>query len=155
MKIRIVDLANDYPGKISSFAEARNYFLEQLANGEYAFFIADDEEIPRMLLSKIEQLPGLYPYYWVRRIQLLRDKYVPAWNPHFESQLCSNRVRFYGRVHEHVTPRDPHGIIDIPVIHNQVDGRASYTDMVPAWMHSKWYQSWMAVKKVVEVARGR
>lgn len=150
MDYHIIDLGQDYPGKIDDFARARNSFL---GNG-WVLFLDSDEEAPQKLLSYLDGLdPKDTPYYWIRRVNLYRGRYMPAWNPDFKAALVSNRVRFRGRVHERVNPKSPHGLIDIPIIHNHngVDGN----------YRNKWYQDlpfyrvWLASKKVVEVARGR
>src|SRR5438445_2070607 len=150
MRYETVRLDRDYPGKIHSFADARNWFLEQY---DWVFFTAPDEEPSQMLLKYIENLNPHYPYYWVRRLNLMRGRYVPSWNPEYSPQLVSSKVRFYGRVHEHITPHNPHGIIDYPIIHDQPNTDASYRNYW--YQNAPWYQWWLGIKKVVEVARGR
>src|SRR5216684_7536365 len=110
-----IKLGRDYEGKIEDFSEARNKFLRE---HEWVLFIDDDEEASEMLLKYLTQLEPNYPYYWIRRINLHNGRYREAWNPDFAPRLISNRVRFVGRVHEKVVPKDPHGIIDFPLIHN-------------------------------------
>ena len=126
MKFRVIDLGRDYPGHITDFADARNSFVKDLPDDEYLLFVDSDEEAPKMLLDYIGRLKPQFPYYWVRRIELVNNKYVPVFNPNYNGKLCSNRVRFIGRVHEMIIPREPHGVIDIPIIHNHTDP-ASYT----------------------------
>jgi hypothetical protein len=142
-------LGTDYDGKIEDFAAARNYFLSKY---EWVLFIDSDEEASQMLLNYLSQLEPKFPYYWIRRIVLHNGRYREAWNPDFAPRLVSNRVNFVGRVHEKVTPKDPHGIIDLPIIHNHVS-RSTYK--------SYWYQElpvyrvWMGIKKAIEVVRDR
>lgn len=154
MRWRIVNLESEYDGRIDSFSDARNSFIKQLRRHEYVLFLANDEEAPFMLRKLIDRLTPTYPYYWIRRVNLLQNRWMPAWNPEYSPQLVSNKVRFFGKVHERVTPHRPHGTIDIPIIHNQPDISASY--------RNKWYQNtmiynrfWLATKKIIEVARGR
>lgn len=149
LNYRIVDLGKDYSGKITDFAQARNSFL----GDGWVLFRDSDEETPAKLLAFLDSLAPTQPYYWVRRINLYRGRYVPGWNPDYKAALVSDQVRFFGRIHERVRPKDPHGTIDLPIIHNHngVDGN----------YRNYWYQDlplyrlWLASKKVVEVARGR
>ncbi len=149
MKYKLVNLGKDYPGRIEDFAAARNYFLEK---HEWVLFIDDDEEACDMLLNHLANLEPKYPYYWIRRMNLYKGKYRALWNPDFQSRLVSNKVKFIGRVHEKVVPRDPHGIIDFPIIHNHV-GTFAYRNY--------WYQDlpiyriWLGAKKAIEVIRDR
>jgi len=150
LKYRTVRLGKDYPGHIDDFAGARNSFL----NNGWVLFLDDDEEVTEGFLRLLDNLDSKQkPYYWVRRINLYRGRYMPAWNPDWKAALVSNRVRFYGRVHERVSPRKPHGVIDLPIIHNHNGADGNYRNM--------WYQDlpvyrlWLASKKIVEVARGR
>src|SRR5262249_3993285 len=105
-----------------------------------------------MLLRYAEHLEPRYPYYWVRRLNLLNGTYQPVWNPEYSGRLVSNKVRYAGAVHERVVPRDPHGIIDFPIIHNHI-GASTYANF--------WYQNlpvyriFLAGKKAMEVVRGR
>ena len=158
MDYRIVDLGQDYPGKIDDFAKARNSFLYRNWGDprlvKWVLFLDSDEEAPRELLRTLNHLdPKDTPYYWIRRVNLYRGRYMPAWNPDFKAALVSNRVRFIGRVHERINPKDPHGLIDIPIIHNHNGADGTYKNY--------WYQDlpvyrmWLGVKKVVEVVRGR
>lgn len=142
-------LGKDYEGKIDDFAKARNSFLLFY---DWVLFVDDDEEASDMLLSYIDRLTPSFPYYWIRRINLNNGRYREGWNPDFAPRLVSSKVRFEGRVHEKVTPKDPHGIIDFPIIHNHI-GRSSYRNY--------WYQDlppyrvWIGVKKAIEVVRDR
>lgn len=105
-----------------------------------------------MLLDYIKGLDARFPYYWIRRVNLANGKYREAWNPDFAPRLVSNRVKFVGRVHEKVVPREPHGIIDFPIIHNHKG---------PFRYRNYWYQDtpiyrvWIGVKKAIEVVRDR
>ena len=145
----IINLGRDYEGKIEDFSEARNKFL---AEHEWVLFIDDDEEASHMLLNHLVSLEPRFPYYWVRRVNLLNGKYRALWNPNLEPRLVSNRVRFVGRVHERIVPKDPHGIIDFPIIHNHLG---------PSTYKNYWYQDhpvyrvWMGLKKALEVVRDR
>ena len=148
MEYRIVDLGKDYPGRIDDFAKARNSFLHD----GWVLFIDSDEEVPRGLLRVLDQLDPKEPYYWIRRVNLYKGRYVPGWNPDFKPALVSSRVSFFGRIHERVTPKDPHGTIDIPLIHNH-NGPWAYRNY---WYQNlPFYRLWLASKKIVEVARGR
>ena len=144
-----MNLGTDYPGKIEYFADARNSFLSK---HEWVLFVDNDEEASEMLLKYLSQLEPNYPYYWIRRIKLHNGRYREAFNPDFAPRLVSNRVKFVGRVHEKVVPKDPHGIIDLPIIHNHL-GSFSYKNY--------WYQDlpgyrvWLGVKKAIEVIRDR
>ena len=150
IKYQIVSLGGDYPGKISNFAEARNYFL---ARHEWVLFIDDDEEACNMLIRHLDRLQPRYPYYWIRRLNLIRGKYIPLQNPDYSPRLVSNKVRFVGRIHEKIVPKDPHGTIDYPIIHDQAPGPSGYRNY--------WYQDlpvyrvWLGVKKMMEVVRER
>src|SRR3990172_7536813 len=150
LNYRTVRLGTDYPGKIDDFSRARNSFL----GDGWVLFLDDDEEVTEGFLRLLDSLnPEQMPYYWIRRINLYRGRYMPAWNPDFKAALVSDRVRFFGRVHERVTPKKPHGVIDIPIIHNHESVNGNY--------RNKWYQDhpvyryWLAGKKIIEVARGR
>jgi len=115
-------------------------------------FIDDDEEATGMLLNYLKQLNPRFPYYWIRRVNLHNGRYREAWNPDFAPRLVSDRVKFAGRVHERIVPKDPHGIIDLPIIHNHL-GSFNYKNY--------WYQDlpgyrvWLGVKKAMEVIRDR
>jgi hypothetical protein len=145
----MVSLGRDFEGEINDFAAARNYFLGKY---DWVLFIDDDEEASDMLLDHVSKLEPTYPYYWIRRVNLHSGRYKALWNPDLQPRLVSNKIRFVGRVHERVIPRDPHGIIDFPIIHNHVG---------PSTYKNYWYQDhpiyriWMGVKKAVEVARDR
>lgn len=142
----MVDLRRDYPGHISDFADARNTFLKNLPDQEYVLFVDSDEEAPKMLLDYLEGLKPQFPYYWVRRVELVNNRYVPVFNPNFNGKLCSNKVRFVGRIHEIIVPREPHGVIDIPIIHNHT-GQASYSGGAQSRLK-------LGLLKVREVVRG-
>lgn len=146
MKFTVVDLRRDYPGHISDFADARNTFLKNLPDQEYVLFVDSDEEAPKMLLDYLEGLKPQFPYYWVRRVELVNNRYVPVFNPNFNGKLCSNKVRFVGRIHEIIVPREPHGVIDIPIIHNHT-GQASYSGGAQSRLK-------LGLLKVREVVRG-
>jgi hypothetical protein len=144
-----VNLKTDLKGNIDDFAAARNYFLSKY---QWVLFVDNDEEACDMLLNYLDELVPRFPYYWVRRFNLWNGRYRGLWNPDFAPRLVSNKVKFAGRVHEHVVPKEPHGIIDFPIIHNH-QGPSTYKNY--------WYQDhpmylmWMGVKKAIEVARGR
>src|SRR5438093_560672 len=84
-----------------------------------------------MLLDYLSQIDPKYPYYWIRRINLANGRYRALWNPEYAPRLVSNRVKFVGDVHEKVIPKDPHGIIDFPIIYNH-RGTLAY--------RNRWYQ---------------
>lgn len=149
MEYKIVNLGRDFRGKIDDFAEARNSFLSP---HDWVLFIDDDEEASHMLLSYIDELVPAYPYYWIRRVNLHNGRYREAWNPDFVPRLVSSEVKFVGRVHERVTPREPHGIIDFPIIHNH-KGPFGYKNY---WYQDlPFYRVWLGVKKAIEVVRDR
>jgi hypothetical protein len=146
LKFTIVDLGRDYSGQISDFADARNSFIKDLPDGEYVLFVDSDEEAPKMLLDYIGRLKPQFPYYWIRRVELVNNRYVPVFNPNYNGKLCSSKVRFVGRVHEMIIPREPHGVIDIPIIHNHT-GPASYSGGAQTKVK-------LGLLKVREVVRG-
>jgi hypothetical protein len=123
-----------------------------LTSNEWVLFIDNDEEASEMLLNYLSKLEPKFPYYWIRRINLHNGRYREAWNPDLVPRLVSNRVKFVGRVHEKVVPRDPHGVIDFPIIHNHLG---------PIRYRNYWYQDhplyivWMAVKKAIQVIKDR
>lgn len=149
VKFKIVKLGTDYSGKIDDFSTARNSFL---SSNEWVLFVDNDEEPTQMLLNYLNQLEPRFPYYWIRRVNLHDGRYREAWNPDFAPRLASNKVKFVGRIHEKVVPRDPHGIIDFPIIHNHL-GLFGYENY--------WYQNhplyivWTAVKKALQVIKDR
>lgn len=149
LKYRTVQLGRDFPGRISDYAKARNSFL----NNGWVLFLDEDEEAPRILQDYLTRLTPTMPYYWIRRVNLYHGRYMPAWNPDFKAALVSSQVRFIGRVHERIIPKNPHGLVDIPIIHNHTRDNSLYRNY--------WYQDlplyrvWLASKKIVEVARGR
>jgi hypothetical protein len=144
-----VNLGRDYQGGISDFAEARNYFLSKY---DWVLFIDNDEEASGMLLGYLGKLEPRFPYYWIRRFNLHNGRYRGIWNPDFAPRLVSNKVRFVGRVHEKIVPKDPHGMIDFPIIHNHIG---------PSTYKNYWYQDypiyrmWLGIKKAIEVTRDR
>lgn len=149
LQYKIINLRRDYQGKIDDFAVARNQFLSR---HEWVLFVDDDEEASDMLLDHINQLEPQFPYYWIRRINLFEGRYREAWNPDFAPRLISNKVKFAGRVHERIVPKDPHGIIDFPIIHNH-KGSFSYKNY--RYQDLPAYRVWLGVKKAVEVIRDR
>ncbi len=144
-----MNLGKDYQGKIDDFAAARNYFLSK---HDWVLFVDDDEEASGMLLKYITDLTPEYPYYWIRRVNLHDGKYREAWNPDFAPRLVSSKVKFVGRVHERIVPRDPHGIIDFPIIHNH---RGPYAYKNYWYQDHPLYRVWLGVKKGIEVIRDR
>jgi hypothetical protein len=149
IKYEIISLRRDYPGKIDDFSLARNHFLSKY---EWVLFIDDDEEASDMLLNHIDGLLPQFPYYWIRRINLHNGRYRGAWNPDLVPRLVSSRVRFVGRVHEKVMPKDPHGIIDFPILHNH-KGSFGYENYW--YQDNPLYRVWLGVKKSIEVVRDR
>lgn len=123
-----------------------------MAQHEWVLFVDDDEEACDMLLDYLNQVDPKFPYYWIRRINLANGRYRALWNPEYSPRLVSNRVKFVGDVHERVVPKEPHGIIDFPIIHNHRGGFA---------YRNYWYQDlpmyrlWLGVKKAIEVVRDR
>ena len=157
----------DYPDQpIRHFAQARNYFLKQLPDNQYILFVEDDEEVPEMLLDYVRRLKPEYPYYNIRRLNLVDNHYVPIMNPFHVAKLCSNRMRFIRSIHE--VPEDTQhrgwqkrcGWIDIPTIHNQIMTRKN---VEYAWRGgyptSPWFQARVqrplqAILKIREILRG-
>jgi len=153
MNFRIVSLGRDYPGKIEDFAEARNSFIEQLGEDEWILFLDDDAEAPEMLLEKLRrfQPPKSARYYSIRVVNLTDGLYNPAYNPFFWRILVSNKVRYFGRLHESIKG-SPSGLIDIPVIHNHISGQ-TYQDL-PIWKRNKTrplWNFWLGGKKVKDL----
>jgi len=142
-------LGRDYNGKITSFADARNYFVSKY---DWVFFLDNDEEASDMLVNYLDELEPRYPYYWIRRLNLWNGRYHALLNPEYSARLVSNKVKYVGGIHERVVPKDPHGIIDFPIIHNHI-GQSNYSNY--------WYQKlpvyrvWLGVKKMMEVVRDR
>ena len=147
MDFEIVDLGRDYPGKISDFAEARNSFLDKLEDGQYILYKDTDVEAPNMLLQHILKLPGIYPWYDIRQINLVNGHFSQVGNPFFTGVLASNRVRWraINGVKEKLFPREPHVRIDIPLIHNHV-GPTTHWEVAPP-------RPLLAAKKVYEILR--
>ena len=104
------------------------------------------EEAPKMLLDYLAKLKPQFPYYWVRRVELSNYRYVTVLNPNYNGILCSNKVRFVGGVHEMISPREPHGLVDIPVIHNHCSP-TKYSGRAQSRVK-------LALLKVIEVVRG-
>ena len=144
MKYHIVNLRERFPDLvIRDFAATRNMVLRETPDGEYVLWKSEDEELPFMLLDTIHKLPGIYPYYWIRRVNLHNGRYIPGWNPEYSAHLVSNRVKYEGRLHEKVTPKNPHGTIDIPIIHNHIGG----TSYDSGWKAKPAYRIVLAAKK--------
>ena len=115
-------------------------------------FIDNDEEPSGMLLDYLNSLEPKFPYYWIRRINLYNGRYRAAWNPDLAPRLVSDRVRFSGRVHERVVPKDPHGKIDFPIVHNHIGGlryKNFWYEPLPI------YRVWLGIKKAIEVVVDR
>jgi len=151
LKYRIVDLAWDYPGRITDWSKARNHFLDELGPGEWILWKAQDEELTLGLIKHLAGLNPTYPYYAIRRINLVHGRFQEWANPDFSPQLVSNRVRYVGRVHEHLVPRKPYGIIDYPIIHDQNGGRPYNS----GWKATMAYRPVHAFKKALDVMKGR
>ena len=151
MDFKIVNLGKDYDGKIHDFGKIRNMFIEQLEENEWILWKSDDEEIPLGLIKIIETLNPTFPYYAIRRINLINGKYSSWGNPELYPGLVSNKVRYVGRLHEHINPRKPYGVIDYPIIHS-VNGPRKYSS---GWKETKLYRPVMAIKKSIEIMRGR
>lgn len=133
MKYRIANL-KQYPHQpIMDFAKARNWFVDQLADDEYVLFTSDHEETPKMLLDYISRVDSDYPYYKIRLLRFINSRLEVMYDPVYQPNLVSNRVRFVAhatskdgkRVHEGCEPKWPFGTIDIPMLHN-TDGSHSY-----------------------------
>ena len=120
--------------KIDDFSKVRNSFIETLNDEEYVLFIDSDEEAPKILLDMCRRIPytGI-PYFRVRRVNLRDWKWYASGNPGYNDRFVSNKVRFYGKVHESVRPRRPYAVIDAPIIHNHV-GQWRYS-MPPYYFH--------------------
>lgn len=150
MEYKIVNLGRDYSGKINDFAAARNSFL---SSNEWVLFVDDDEEASEMLLKHLDKLRPTFRYYAIRRINLQNGRYRESWNPDLVPRLVSRNVRFVGRVHESIVPRDPHGIIDFPIIHNHLG--ASYVYKNYWYQDTPFHRVWLGAKKAMEVIRDR
>lgn len=145
MIYQVVDLGRDFKGRISDFAEARNSFLRMLPDNHYVLYKDSDVEAPQMLLDYISLLDPKFPWYDVRQVNLIDDRYQPLQNPFYTGVLVSNTCRWKGKVHEKVYPRDPHGRIDIPLIHNH-KGPTLYNGGSPP-------RVLLAAKKLWEITR--
>ena len=150
LKYETYNLGHDWPGKIHDFSKVRNLFLEHSDTG-WIFWQSDDEEPSRLLLKYIEGLNPTYPYYGIRRINLRNGRYIQAENPDFSPHLVSDKVRYVGKLHEHVEPRRPCGYIDYPIIHNQANGD-SYNS---GWKATFAYRPVLAFKRSLDIMKGR
>ena len=106
-----------------------------------------------MLLEKLRrfQPPKSARYYSIRVVNLTDGLYNPAYNPFFWRILVSNKVRYFGRLHESIKG-SPSGLIDIPVIHNHISGQ-TYQDL-SVWRRNKTrplWNFWLGGKKVKDV----
>ncbi len=151
MRFQIVDLERDWWGKIEDFSIVRNRFLDTLNDEDYILWKSRDEELSETLLEYIRGLEPEYPYYWIRRFNLEDGCYAEWANPEYSPHLVSKRVRYHGRVHEHVKPKNPHGVIDIPIVHNHT-GPRPYDG---GWKATSAYRPILAFKKSLDVMRGR
>jgi len=145
MKLKIVRLGRDYPGKIDDFAEARNSFIRTLGDDEWILFLDDDAEAPKMLLDKLAtfQPPKDARYYSIRVVNLWNGRYHPAINPFFWRVLVSNKVRYIGKIHERIKG-SPSGLIDIPIIHN-------HQGPIITTVHGRAFNLWLAGKKIKDI----
>lgn len=137
MNYHLADL-KDYPYQpIKDFAEARNWFIKDLRDNEYVLFTSDHEEIPQMLHDYISRLEPKYPFYKVRLIRLIDGKLEQMFDPTYQPNLCSNRMRFVGWPER---PNCQGGIIDIPMLHNKSATKIhSYpSDHLPLWYRKKY-----------------
>lgn len=146
MNFQIVDIGRDYPGKIRDFAEARNSFLDRLIhNDEYILYKDSDVEASQMLLEHLQQLEPTMPWYDIRQINYRNGVYQPLENPFFTGVLVSRKAVWVGKIHEKVYPRNPHGRIDLPLIHNHI-GPDKYPNRHPPRLL-------LAMKKMNEILR--
>lgn len=143
----IVDLGRDYHGKIHDFAEARNTFLADLPDNEYVLYKDSDVELTQTLKTQLDWLKPVYPWYDIRQINLREWRFTELENPFFTGVLASNRVHWEGRVHEKLYPRNPHGRIDAPLIHNHL-GPTLYNNWNPP-------RVMLAAKKLWSILRQR
>jgi hypothetical protein len=119
MKYRLANL-RDYPFqpiRLKDFAKARNHFIQTLPDNEYVLFTSDHEEVPAMLHDYISKLEPRHPYYMIRLLRFVNGHLEPLFDPKYQPNLCSNRMRFVG------VPERPDrggmGWIDIPMLHNK------------------------------------
>lgn len=129
----------DYPVQPippGTFAEARNYFIRQLHDDEYVLFTSDHEEVPRMLEDYISKLQPRFAWYKIRLIRLVNGRLERLFDPTYQPNLCSNRMRFIGWP-EH--PNCKGGIIDIPMLHNKTSHGHSYHSTVLPESYRKRY----------------
>jgi len=150
LNYRIVDIGK-LPIKITNFADTRNSILDTLEDGEYVLWKSEDEELSKMLTDYLDLLIPAYPYYAIRRINLLNGKYWEAGNPDYSPHLVSNKVRYYGAIHEQVRPRKPYAKIDFPIIHNH----PLTWKYRSGWKHEGAYlRPVLAVKKAYQIIKG-
>ena len=153
MKYRVINLEYDYRGVIFDFSLARNSFLETLPDDEYILWYSKDEEITIHLLQYLKNFLGTLPYYAIRRINLsIEGEYLEWANPEYSPHLVSNKVRYVGKIHEHLEPRKPYGIIGYPIIHYTGYGSKSYN---AGWKTTPLYRPVLALKKSLEIMKGR
>ena len=120
--------------KIDDFSMVRNRFLESLDDEDYVLFIDSDEEAPKVLLELCRKIEFTnIPYFRIRRVNLRNWKWYALGNPDYCDRLVSNKVRFFGKVHESVRPRRPFGVIHAPIIHNHL-GPDKY-ELPPYYFH--------------------
>jgi hypothetical protein len=122
MIYHVVDLGRDYHGKIYDFADARNSFLDHLPDNEYVLYKDSDVEITKMLERHLQWLQPKFPWYDIRQINYANGRFMQLGNPFFTGVLASNKVRWRSKngVKERLYPRNPHGVIDLPLIHNHI-----------------------------------
>lgn len=140
MNYIIRDLRRDYPYQpITDFAKARNWFVNQLKDGEYVLFVSDHEEVPKVFLDYLSKLEPKYPYYNVRVMEFVNGKLVPGSDPGYRTNLISNRARFVGAIHEHAVPKFAGGTVDYPMLHSS-DGSHSYSSWQPKWYSTSLFR---------------
>jgi hypothetical protein len=122
VRFSVIDIGKEMGSKkIEDFSKVRNSFIETLNDEEYVLFVDSDEDAPKILLEMCEKIAftGI-PYFRVRRVNLRDWRWYALGNPDYCDRLVSNKVRFYGKVHEVVRPRHPFGLIHVPIIHNHI-----------------------------------
>ena len=122
VKFEVIDVGKEMGRKkIEDFSVVRNSFLEALNDEEYILFVDSDEEAPKVLLELCGKLSFTgVPYFRVRRVNLHDWRWYALGNPDYCDRLVSNKVRYFGKIHESVRPRHPFGVIDAPIIHNHL-----------------------------------